>query len=754
MKRLGCLALFALVSACAAPEARPPAASGSAAEVGLVLDAFHAAAARSDEDAYFSLFAKDGVFLGTDATERWGVSEFRAYAHPHFAKKHGWVMRATRRNVSFAGDGTAFFDETLETKNLGPARGSGVLVREGARYKVLQYNLAVTVPNEAFGSVKRLLASAALPTKHVAERHPAVFRDPARKQAIAALEATATAIVEREMKVAAPPSLAVAIVADGKIVHTIVRGEADKASHEPATKDTLYRVGSITKTFTATAALALRDEGKLALDDRADLHLPEIGQVALAPSDTRAITLRQLLTHTSGLARLGDFDYTRPDRDVTEGEVLGALATRVDHAPGTSYLYSNFGMSLVGLVLARAEKKPYRDVVQARLFDPLGMTSASFAPPSGSKVAKGYERNDTTTPAPSWRLGASEAAGGLYASVTDMAKWVAFQQEAWPARDGADDGPVKRASLREAHVAGVPSELAAERTKDGLSVSAEGVGLAWHVRRTCDFSHLVEHGGAIDGFHANVSFAPDRGLGVVVLSNAIGARTARVERSLWDAIAKVPALRPREVPFAHEGLVRGWLAALGKPSREVYETTFAKGFRDHVPQAKLDEIGAMLAKRHGTCTLASERTVATSADEAKLFATCERGALRLRALAEPGGTSFTGFTVASLGFAVPPALAARARDALALAQSWDETRAAALFTKDVSLARVRSALATLDEAQGPCALGKGSGDGAAGATYDVVCARGAATELTIESEKDGKIGTFLLSPVSDAPVCR
>lgn len=749
MTRLGWVVSLALLTACAAPEAVAPRPSGASAasrdEVAHVLDAFHAAAARSDEEAYFSLFAKEGVFLGTDAKERWGVAEFRAYAHPHFEKKRGWVMRATKRNVSFTNDGTAYFDEDLETKNLGPARGTGVLVREGKTYKVLQYNLTITVPNEQFSSVKRALAAAGLPSRYEADPHPLVFRDPGRGAAIAALGAKVGEIVDREMSDTKPPSLAVAIVADGKVVHTIVRGEADKTSHTKATASTLYRVGSITKTFTATAALALRDEGKLNLDDRADIYVPEMGKVVLVPTDTRAITLRQLLSHTSGLARLGDFDYTRPDHDVEESEILKALDTRVDHAPGTAYLYSNFGMSLVGLVLGKLEKKPFRDIVHARLFAPLGMTSATFAPNAraGAPVATGYEKNDTTTPAVPWRLGASEAAGGLYASLDDMGKWIAFQEEAWPARDAKDDGPVKRASLREAHVQGVPSDFEVERTKDGTTAAAEGVGLAWHVRRTCDFSSLVEHGGAIDGFHANVSFAPDRGLGVVVLSNSIAARTSIVESRIWDTIAKVSALDPREHVFAHEAKVQTWLDALGTSSTAIYEATFDKGFREHVPQKALDEALAPLQKRHGKCKLAKERTRAASADEASLYATCERGALRIHAHAT--GAAFSGFTVSSTGFPVTANVTTRARDILALAKRWDETRALTLFTNDTKLGLVRSRLATFAESHGVCTLGAGSGNSVASGRFALVCPYGRPFELEVDLEKSDKISTFTLT---------
>lgn len=127
------------------------------------LDRFHAAAAAADEGAYFALFADGGVFLGTDAKERWTVPEFRAYAHPRFASGKAWSFRAARRNVDVRGQ-TAWFDEDLETEKLGPARGSGVLVRDASgAWKVAQYNLSIPIPNERFADVRRLLAAPGKP---------------------------------------------------------------------------------------------------------------------------------------------------------------------------------------------------------------------------------------------------------------------------------------------------------------------------------------------------------------------------------------------------------------------------------------------------------------------------------------------------------------------------------------------------------------------------------------------------------------
>jgi ketosteroid isomerase-like protein len=121
-----------------------------------VLDEWHLAAAKADAELYFSLMAPGAVFLGTDATERWTKEEFRTWAEPYFKKGKAWTFKAVQRHVSYSSDGnTAWFDEELDTPNLGPARGSGVLVKSGKAWRITQYNLSVPIPNPLMKQVKK-----------------------------------------------------------------------------------------------------------------------------------------------------------------------------------------------------------------------------------------------------------------------------------------------------------------------------------------------------------------------------------------------------------------------------------------------------------------------------------------------------------------------------------------------------------------------------------------------------------------------
>jgi uncharacterized protein (TIGR02246 family) len=143
-----------LVLLAAPPTAAPPAD----AAVASVLDGWHAAAAAADEQRYFAYFTSDAVFLGTDATERWTRDEFRKYAHPYFAKGKAWSFKSVGRHVVFSPDGkVAWFDESLATPNLGPCRGSGVLLLQNGKWKIAQYNLSLPIPNDLMNQVKALI---------------------------------------------------------------------------------------------------------------------------------------------------------------------------------------------------------------------------------------------------------------------------------------------------------------------------------------------------------------------------------------------------------------------------------------------------------------------------------------------------------------------------------------------------------------------------------------------------------------------
>jgi ketosteroid isomerase-like protein len=152
------IGMFLFAVACA-PARGPIDVASEKTAVARVLDDLNDAADKAEEARYFALYADDAVFLGTDGTERWTLAAFRAFAHPHFAKGKAWSFRSVRRAITISqGGDVAWFDEDLATPNLGPSRGSGVLVKQQGTWKIAQYNLAVVIPNEKMDAVKAIVS--------------------------------------------------------------------------------------------------------------------------------------------------------------------------------------------------------------------------------------------------------------------------------------------------------------------------------------------------------------------------------------------------------------------------------------------------------------------------------------------------------------------------------------------------------------------------------------------------------------------
>ncbi len=142
------LALSLLLAACTGPGRFEGTAADSERQAAAVVDSLHAAASRADGEAYFALFAPGAIFLGTDATERWNIEQFRAYAMPSFSRGQGWTYVPMERHLFLSDSGeVAWFDERLHNDKYGEVRGSGVLVTGPHGWRIAQYNLALPVPN-------------------------------------------------------------------------------------------------------------------------------------------------------------------------------------------------------------------------------------------------------------------------------------------------------------------------------------------------------------------------------------------------------------------------------------------------------------------------------------------------------------------------------------------------------------------------------------------------------------------------------
>ena len=245
------------------------------------------------------------------------------------------------------------------------------------------------------------------------------------------VSADVDAAVLQQMKDQHIPGIGLAVVLDGKLVKAKGYGLANVELGTPVSPDTVFEAGSITKQFTATAILLLAEEGKLGLEDSLSKYFPD------APPALKAVTIRHLLTHTSGIPDVSDgteetngtagvIDF---HRDYTEDQLARAyLSQPLAFKPGTQWSYCNACYDLLGFVVHRVSGQPYADFLHARVFAPLGMTTtqafshADIIPnrSSGYTLVDGAWKN-----APQWWSQSilSGAAGGLWMTTLDLAKW-------------------------------------------------------------------------------------------------------------------------------------------------------------------------------------------------------------------------------------------------------------------------------------------------------------------------------------------
>jgi serine-type D-Ala-D-Ala carboxypeptidase/endopeptidase len=365
------------------------------------------------------------------------------------------------------------------------------------------------------------------------------------------------------------PGLVYGIVADGRLVHVRSLGMLDTATKAPVGPDSLFRIASMSKAFTALAILKLRDEGKVRLDDPAELYVPELKSWTYPTGDSPKIRVRDLLNHAAGMVE--DNPWGDRQQVLTEAEFTALLKARVpfSRSPGLAMEYSNLGYALLGRIISNLSGQPYQDYIRTRLMVPLGMTSTTYdifaSPPA--RRAIGYRWQDNLwVREPDMRDGAFGAMGGVETSARDYARWVAFLLSAWPARDGPDDGPVRRSTVREI-VTG--SNFASGQMRNPAAGGAPcrqavAYGMGWGVVDDCDLGRIASHGGGYPGYGSTVMLLPDKGVGIFAFSNrTYGGPGLPATRALL-ALNKAGVLEDRPIAVsaglasAYEGARAVW----------------------------------------------------------------------------------------------------------------------------------------------------------------------------------------------------
>jgi CubicO group peptidase (beta-lactamase class C family) len=292
------------------------------------------------------------------------------------------------------------------------------------------------------------------------------------------------------------PGVSIVVLRDGEVVKSEGYGFANLEHEVPATPETIYQSGSVGKQFTAAGILMLAEDGKLELDDRLATHFPD------GPPSWHRITIRHLLTHTSGLKDYGtdEIDFRK---DYTEDEYLEVIKRMpIEFEPGTQWSYSNTGYLLLGILTSRLAGKHWSEFLAERLFEPLGMTTTRVISEHDIVMhrAAGYELDDGEIRNQEWVAPTANrcADGALYFSVEDLAAWDA----ALHAREFLE-----------------PESFQAWWTPVSLANGTTyPYGFGWDIGAQRGHA-LIEHGGSWQGFRAAIARYVEEGLTVAILAN-------------------------------------------------------------------------------------------------------------------------------------------------------------------------------------------------------------------------------------------
>jgi CubicO group peptidase (beta-lactamase class C family) len=380
------------------------------------------------------------------------------------------------------------------------------------------------------------------------------------------------------------PGLAAGIVAGGRLAAFTGLGVADLESGAPVGERTFFRIASMTKTFTALALLILRDEGRLALDDPLERHVPEARTLAPPTSDCGPVTLRALLNHTAGFVT----DDAWADRrlGLSPAEFTGLITGGGLFAqpPGVAFEYSNLGYGLLGRAIGRIAGVSAQAFITERLLGPLGMeeTGFDYAAAPRERRATGYRRNGEGWSAePAEPDGEFSCMGGMVTTPVDYARFVAFLLDAWPPRDRPEGGPLRRASVRElGMLCGPPLGVNTHQHGQETIAISSAYGLGMVSSRDAVLGGYLHHASGLPGWGSHVLVAPEGGVGAFAFATHTYAPLFRAN---WRALAAVRKSGPWRAPSPHTDV------RLERAARAV-AAAYSAGAMAAAPQAWSDNL--------------------------------------------------------------------------------------------------------------------------------------------------------------------
>lgn len=379
-----------------------------------------------------------------------------------------------------------------------------------------------------FAAHALFLAASSLAAPYVAAAAPAPVATPAGAVS-AAIDSVAQDAIQKHLAA----GLVIGVAQRGKPLLIKPYGLADIENNVPMRADSVLRIGSVTKQFTAAIVLLLAEDGKLSVDDRLSKFFPDFPRAD-------EVTLRQLLTHTSGVSNFTRTMFTkgegRPDRTTKEMiDYIAGLKPPYDFDPGTGWNYSNSGYMLLGAIIEQVTGKPFGTVLKERITDPLGLKDTKIDDLSEivPHRAHGYARITKDTPgfanADFLSMSVAAAAGAMRSTAQDMLAWNAALFGGKLLKPDSLKAMTTPAHLKDGRLTSL-----GRTSQDGPPPSEYGFGLM--MSRAGEPS-TIGHGGSIPGFNSMLENLPDDGVSYVVLSNTDGA-TYALSPALKAAILK------------------------------------------------------------------------------------------------------------------------------------------------------------------------------------------------------------------------
>lgn len=349
------------------------------------------------------------------------------------------------------------------------------------------------------------------------------------------------------------PSIAFGVIANGELVFSGSFGSTNLKDKIESSTKSLYRVASMSKSFTAMAILKLRDEGKLGLLDPVSKYIPEINKAGALTSDAPTINIQHLLTMSAGFPEdnpWGDRQLADPDAELIQ---LISQGISFSNVAGVQFEYSNLGFALLGKIISNVSGMPYQKYITDNIMKPIGMKDSKWEYDEVPKehLALGYRWEDET-----WKEegllhdGSYGAMGGLICSIEDFSKYVSLHLAAWPPRNDEELGPVKRSTIREMHQPWRFNNLFPQvKNRMGESCpTAAGYGYGLNWRKDCKGTVRVAHSGGLPGFGSEWRIFPEYGVGVVSFSNLTYGAPSFANAMALDTLIYMAGLKPRSLP--------------------------------------------------------------------------------------------------------------------------------------------------------------------------------------------------------------